>query len=276
MSVLGVLLAVILEQESWLSAPRFIINQLIFSYIKFIGRYPVVKPKNLRWMYLFAYIPIVFVMFILSLLLVNHIIIFYIINLLLLILTINVLGWKQEIKNTIVANNTLVVSHYATQFFIPLFWFFIIPSLSAVGPICYLITIQLSMYLKQQNSDNVVYSQITDKMMFYISVIPMFVLFLFIAFAGNFEETMHYIVEHIKNINKSFYSLELMLYEIILIAISKDKFAIDSSVADDEIEMHKSTNFNENITTYITAILYRAGVFFLGFITIVLFVKMWS
>ena len=99
---------------------------------------------------------------------------------------------------------------------------------------------------------------------------------MFIALAGDFEEAMHYILEQRKHFTKSFYFLENMLNELVLIAIGKDKFQIDQHVSHDkefEATTLDSQRFTPEITAYIVAILYRAGIFFIGIIAIISLAK---
>ncbi|HMT02635.1 MAG TPA: hypothetical protein PKD00_04895, partial [Burkholderiales bacterium] len=217
-----------------------------------------------------ACLPIFIILMVLKTILSSWPTIYFIINTLLFMCSVEILTWKEEAKKTNIDNKLHFINTYATHFFAAIFWYIILPS--AIGSICYMIIMLISSELKQKGIDLVVYNIVVDKMLFYANIIPFSILYLFIAIAGDFEEVTHYIVEQFRNLTKSFYFLEDTLKEAVVIAIGKGKFQIKKlSEQQDDIEAGVITQdkFNPQIDAYIIAILYRAGLFFLLVLTIV-------
>ncbi len=127
----------------------------------------------------------------------------------------------------------------------------------------------ISLELKNKGIDLVVYNVVVDKMLFYANVVPYVILYIFIAIAGDFENVSHYIVGQRKNFVKSFYFLDDMLNDAILIAVDKDRYQANSDDTDTaDAGQIKSEAFTPQMTTYIIAVLYRSGLFFIGIIAL--------
>ncbi|MBP9742109.1 MAG: hypothetical protein KBD37_01990 [Burkholderiales bacterium] len=271
MPILAIIITVICEQKSLLSNMRRKAWEYLEKYVEYFIERPIDTPRKLRLIYLFACLPVIIILLGLKLVLIKHMAIMLIINLFLFMLSIQILTWKEEAKQEEAADKRSFINTYATRFFAPLFWFLILPS--AIGSISYLIIICQSAELKARNLDTLIYNHVVDKMLFYANLIPYALLFLLIALAGDFEEVTHYIVEQKKNFSKSFYFLENMLHEIVLIAIGKGKFQIDGTWYTDQGEIEAAVlddqRFTREITAYIVAILYRASLFFIGIIAVV-------
>ncbi len=271
MPIIALILTGILERRNLLTTARSAFNNQILRYISFFTTRTVETQRQIRYIYLFACLPVIIILLGLKLVLIKHMAIMLIINLFLFMLSIQILTWKEEAKQEEAADKRSFINTYATRFFAPLFWFLILPS--AIGSISYLIIICQSAELKARNLDTLIYNHVVDKMLFYANLIPYALLFLLIALAGDFEEVTHYIVEQKKNFSKSFYFLENMLHEIVLIAIGKGKFQIDGTWYTDQGEIEAAVlddqRFTREITAYIVAILYRASLFFIGIIAVV-------
>lgn len=275
MSIFAILLTCILEQQGMLVKIRTVFWMQLEKYVAYFTDRPVSTQRELRLIYLFAVLPIVAVLLVIKFLLFKHFFIYAIFNIFLFTLSVQILTWKEEAKNENAQDRRSFVTTFAMRCFAPLFWFLVLPS--AIGSICYLVIICISLSLKSKNLDLMIYNVVVDKMLFYASVVPYAVLFIFIALAGDFEEVTHYILEQRKSFSKSFYFLENMLNEIVLISIGKDKFQIGESIEiSEEIEagILDQERFTPKITAYIVAILYRAGLFFIGVVTLICIAKL--
>jgi hypothetical protein len=275
MSIFAILLTSLLEQRKLLDKLRGFFWQYLEIYVEYFTSRPINSGRQLRLIYLFAAIPIVAVLLGIKFLLFKHHLIQDLLNLFLFILSVQILTWKNEAKDEQTADKRSFVTTYAVRFFVPLFWFVVLPS--AIGSICYLLIVCISSNLKAKNIDLMIYNVVVDKMLFYANIIPYTILFIFIALAGDFEEVTHYILGQKSNLSKSFYFLENMLNEIVLIAIGKVKFKVGANVIEaDEIEAVKleEEHFSKEITAYIVAVLYRAGLFFIGVIALVCIAKL--
>ncbi len=275
MSLFAIILTSILEQRNTLAKIRAFFWRYIEIYVGYFTNKQINSQRQLRLIYLFASLPVFIVLFIIKLLLLNHQIIYDLLNTILFILTVQILTWKNEAKDETAADKYSFITTYAVKFFVPLFWFMILPS--AIGSICFLLIVSISATLKAKNIDLIIYNLVADKMLFYASVVPYTILFGFIALTGDFEEVTHYVLEQKNNFTKSFYFLENMLNEIVLIAIGKDKFQLETKdLATDEIEAFKleEERFTPEITAYIVAVLYRAGLFFIGVIALICIAKL--
>ena len=274
MSITAIIISIILEQYKFLHTARVWFINILKKYISVFADRNLITQRSIRYVYLFACLPIVIGLLALKYILIYiHPFIYFIINTIIFILCINILSWKEEAKSTKPdKEHQAFIQTFATRFFATAFWFIILPS--AIGAICYLIIFLTSQMLKQQGKDSLVYNEVIDKMLFYVNLPPYLILFLFIAVAGDFEETSHYLVEQRKNFTKSFYFLENLLNEITLIAIGKSKFveSIKDSIDDDGIsytDLQKQNIINPKIIDYIIALLYRSGLIFLILIAIV-------
>ena len=270
MSIFAILLTSFLEQQKLLGNVRAFFWKYLDIYVEYCTNKPIETQRQLRLIYLFACAPVFVVLIIIKLILLNHIVLYGLINIFLFILSVQMLTWKNEAKEESASDNRSFVTTYAVKFFVPLFWFVVLPS--ATGSISYLIIVAISRRLKEKNIDLIIYNVVADKMLFYASIIPYTILFGFIALAGDFEEVSYYVIEQKNNFSKSFYFLENMLNEIVLISISKDKFQLQKQALEtDEIEAVKlkHEHFTPEITAYIVAVLYRAGLFFIGVIALI-------
>lgn len=269
MSIFAIILTAFLEQKHLLNNIRKLFNKYLQLYIDFFTNRPVSSQREIRYIYLFACLPIIFILGAIGFILSYNIFAYFIFKLLIFMLCVHILTWKEQAKTS--TNNYSYINTYAINFFAVLFWYLVIPA--AIGAICYLIIITISNNFRDKGLDSVIYNVTVDKMLFYANVAPYTLLYILIALAGNFEEVTHFIVEQRKNINKSSFFLENILHEIILIAIGKEKFRLaqENYNPDDitEANLLQAEKFNPKINSYITAILYRAGLFFIGLIAIV-------
>ena len=269
MTIIAVILTAFLEQRKLINKIRCCFQAKLEQYIQYFSNRSINNQRELRLTYLFAAAPVAIILLALKFILIKHWITYTVLNIFLFALSVQILTWKEEAKNENAANNRSFITTYATRFFVPLFWFLILPS--AIGSICYLIVMLLSSEMKSKNLDSMIYNVVVDKMLFYVNVVPYTLLFLLIAFAGNFEEASHYLVEQRKEFTKSFYQLENMLNQMVLLAIGKDKFQIgdfERQVEGLEADNLDNERFNPEITDYIVAILYRAGLFFVGLLAL--------
>jgi hypothetical protein len=273
MAIVAILITSFLEQQKLLLnwRDKFIVKLKV--YLSFFINRNFNSAHEIRYVYLFACLPVVAVLFLIKLILHKHFLLYFIFKLLVFFLTVEILTWKEEAKIP-TATDYAFINTFANRFFAALFWFLVLPA--GIGSISYLIILMLSNELKNKGLDLVVYNVVVDKMLFYANFIPYFLMYIFIAIAGNFEDATHFIVEQRKNFSKSSYFLEQSLREIILIAIGKDKFQVASTSQIDSLEVGNinSERYNPQVVTYITAILYRTGLFFIGFIFIITLANM--
>lgn len=270
MIIITLLVTILLEMQKSLEKPRLFFRKYMHKYVKFFIAKNLNSAKQIRYIYLFACLPVLIILLALKTILTHYPTTYFIINTLLFLCSVEILTWKEDAKKTDLDNKLQFINTYATHFFAALFWYITLPS--AIGSICYMLIMIISSELKQKGIDLVVYNVVVDKMLFYANIIPFSFLYLFIAIAGDFEEVTHYIVEQYRNLTKSFYFLEDTLNEAVLIAIGKGKFQIEKiTEQQDDIEAGVITQdkFNPQITAYIVAILYRAGLFFLLVLAII-------
>ncbi len=266
MTIITILLTIFLEQLKLLDNIRRMFLDKLTLYVSYFSNRNIINQRSLRLSYLFACIPIVLLLLGIKAILYKHEVVYAIFNIFLFILSVQIVNWKNESNHAL--NDRSIITTYATTFFAPLFWYIALPS--AIGSICYLIIILLSNEMKSKNLDTMIYNVVVDKMLFYLNVVPYTLLFLLLAFAGDFEEVSHFLLEQRKQFSKSFYYLENTLHGAVLIAIGKGKFQIDDFRHTEEIEaIHvEIERFDPQITNYIIAILYRAGLFFMGLLVI--------
>jgi hypothetical protein len=272
MPIIALIITVILEQRNLLVKVRSAFNNQILRYISFFMMRNIETQRQIRYIYLFACLPIVLILFGIKVVLAPHYFIFYtLIKLAIFICGIQVLTWKEQSKTESASKNYSFIETYAVSFFAAFFWYLALPA--GVGLMCYLIITAISNEFKRKGLDSVIYNVVVDKILFYANVIPYSVLFLFVAIAGNFEDVTHYLVEQRKNFVKSFFFLENTLREIIFIAIGKEKFKLDTQInsyneATEAYDLD-AEKFNPKINAYIVAILYRAGIFFIAIVGII-------
>jgi len=271
MTIIGVLIAALLEQQKlYITKVRAYVARGILCYVGFFINREFKNQREIRMSYAIAIIPLLLILTLLKILLFKHILIGFLINLVILVLFVEVLVWKEEAKELTPAHKNFAFIHtFATKFFAPLFWFWVLPF--GLGVISYAIVMLMSQELKNKGLDLVVYNVVVDKMMFYANVVPYTVLYIFIAIAGDFEHVSHYLIGQRKNFTKSFHFLNNLLNDVILIAIDRQRYEQNSDSTDAEAEAGISgqDNFSLAMAKYVVAVLYRAGLFFLA--TIVLF-----
>ena len=224
MSLFAIILTSFLEQRRLLGKIRAFFWKYLEVYVEYFTRKQINTPRQLRMIYLFASLPVFIVLFTIKLILFNHQIIYNLLNIFLFVITVQILTWQNEAKDETAADKRSFIITYAIKFFVPLFWFVVLPS--AIGSICFLLIVSISAKLKAKNIDLIIYNVVADKMLFYANVIPYTILFGFIALVGDFEEVTHYVLEQKNNFTNSFYFLENTLNDIVLIAIGKDKFQL--------------------------------------------------
>lgn len=257
MVILALIITGILENFAVINILQAKFRQAIQALAKLVAQ---ITPKNqiqIRYLYVLTCISILLIALILKLVFNYYVFVILLLNIVVCILSIKVLKWK-DIHDEIGINNRGTI--YAREFFVPLFWFLITPL--GVGAICYLAINQLSEELKKKVSDSMVYDITIDRVLFYINLVPYSLLYLLIAIAGNFEEVSHYLIAQKKHHNKSFYFLNNLLEEVILIAsnqpyVVKDQYAVSQS----------NTFITDNAKSVAT--LYRCTLFFVGIIILI-------
>ncbi len=270
MPIIALVLTALLEQRNLLTNVRQVFHNQILRYISFFMTRTVETQRQIRYIYLFACLPIALILFGIKVVLAPHYLFIYVLfKLALFICGVQILTWKEQSK--LGTKNYAFIETYAVSFFAALFWFVVLPA--GIGLMSYIIITTISNEFKNKNLDSVIYNVVVDKILFYANVIPYSCLFLFIAIAGNFEDVTHYVVEQRKNFVKSFFFLENTLREVIFIAIGKEKFKLNTETnsyneATEAYELN-TERFNPKMNAYIVAILYRASIFFIIVVGIV-------
>ncbi|MCC2645808.1 MAG: hypothetical protein K0R94_1586 [Burkholderiales bacterium] len=272
MAIVALVLTVILERYNLLVNIRAGFNNQVLRYISYFTRQPVQIQRQIRFIYLFACLPIILILIgIKSVIAPHYPVLYALIKLFLFILGVHILTWKEQSKTEYGARNYFFIETYAVSFFAAFFWFLVLPT--GIGLMCYIVITAISNEFKRQGLDSIIYNVVVDKILFYANVIPYLFLFLFIAISGNFEDVTHYLVEQRKNFVKSFFFLEVTLREIIFIAIGKEKFKLSTGInsyneATEAYDLD-AEKFNPKINSYIVAILYRASIFFIALVSII-------
>lgn len=277
MSFLAIIAAFFTEQYKVLYTPKKWFRNKITQYAGFFVNRDFHTVREIRMQFLIALIPFIIATLLLYIMpLTNWHIPYFIINAILFILSVDILGWKQEAKHSIKEREYVgFVQSFATNFFAATFWFILLPSV--LGTICYLTLTAMGNLLRSRGEQSAVYIMVVDKMLFWINLVPYSVLIMFIAIAGDFEEVMHYVVSQRNKVKVSFYYLENVLSEVAFLAIGKDKFAKTiSRYQDDTIEDYRSNKdkLNPEIIKYVVALLYRVGIFFISSIIIISLVEL--
>ena len=269
MSIIAVLITSLLEQQKYLIGLRLFFNIKLIQYSKFFISREFKNQREIRYSYLAACAPIVLLLVLFNVFLAKYIYVYILLKFIIFIFCVEILTWKEEAKNMSQIHKSFAFIHtYATKFFAPLFWYLVVPT--EIGLVCYIIIMSISAELKTKGIDLVVYNIVVDKMLFYANVIPYCILYIFIAIAGDFENVTHYLLSQRKNFTKSFYFLDDVLHDIILIAVDNDKFKANSDDLDNADAGSIETEvFTPQMTTYIVAVLYRAGLFFIGVIALI-------
>lgn len=227
--------------------------------------------REIRTQFLLAMIPFVIATALLFILpLTNLHVIYFLINALLFILSVDMFAWRDEARETQKSSDYhKFVQTFATKFFATTLWFIVFPSV--LGSICYLTLTAMGTLLRARGEESMVYHMVVDKMLFWINIIPYTLLILLLALLGDFEEVMHYTVSQKDKIKISYFYLENTLNEVAFIAIGKDKFSHKKYNDDDSgIENFTKTNnsFDPRAVDFVVALLYRAGIFFILGITV--------
>jgi hypothetical protein len=269
-NVIIILIAYFLDRHKLLNNIRLKSNKLFIEYIRLFTKIDFQNQRHIRYAYLYTTLPIIILLSSIHILLNKVLFINYLIDMAIFLLTIDILRWRTEIDNNHNSDNFIIA--YATKFFIPTFWFIVLPY--GIGSTCYLAIMLLSIELKNKIADSVVYNTVVDKMLFYANVVPYFVLFFFIAIASNFENVFHHMIAEVKKLNKSFYALNNLLNAIILIAIDDNKFKNminNDNLADSGLDIENNLQIYSN--DYVKALLYRTGIFFIGVYSIIQFFR---
>jgi hypothetical protein len=264
MLLVGIILTIFFEQRNLLIGARSWFNRLLLRYISMFISKEVNTQRQIRYIYLFACLPVIVLLILFKLTVgQHHIFIYFLVKIILFILSIEVLTWKEEAKTASKSRNFYFIETYAVKFFAALFWYLVLPT--AIGLICYLIITMISTQLKNKNPDSVIYNVVIDKMLFYANILPYSCLFLFIAIAGNFEDVTHHLISQRKNFVKSFLFLDNLLKETVFYALGKEKFKLDTHNYSEATEADELDNdkFSPKIVEYIVAVLYRVGIFFI-------------
>jgi membrane protein required for beta-lactamase induction len=255
MFMITIIIAALLEYKRFTKNIHNIYDRLQTSYVEFFINSPS-KSGSLLKIYLYACIPITVTLLLIHILLENYLIAKFVVELLLLIVSVRFLSWKNHDISS--HNHHLLTNRYAVSFFGALFWFTVIPG--AIGAIDYIVIAALSQELKNKSFDSVAYNNAIDKILFYINIIPYSIIFLYVAIVANFEDIMHYLIGQYPRFCKSYYFLENILNELISQSISNDKKQSDDL---------NVSYIDPKVRNYIVAILYRVGIFFVATISII-------
>ena len=269
-NVIIILITYILDRHSLLSKIRSYANIFFLKYVKIFIKTEFTNQRHIRYAYFITTIPIAIFLIFMNILFNKLFFVHYIFNFFIFMITVDMLRWKIEIQKDENSNNFIIA--YATKFFVPVFWFIFLPY--GIGSTCYLIIMLFSIELKNKIADSVVYNTVVDKMLFYINVVPYFILFFFVAISSNFENIAYHILAERKKLNKSFYLLNNLLNQIILIAIDDNKFKKmfdNEDIADIGLDMQDNLKIHSD--QYVVAILYRTGIFFIGTYSIIQFFR---
>ena len=169
MFIFAIIITSFLEQKMLLVNLRQRFQMQVNWYIEYFIKRNFKTASQIRYTYFIALVPIIIILLLLKFILsfnLAFVIIYKLINLLLFILTINVLTWKQIAKTTNSQNDYHFITHYATHFFAALFWYLILPS--AIGSISYMMIMSMSAKLKNKGLDIIVYDLVVDKLLFYM------------------------------------------------------------------------------------------------------------
>lgn len=278
MSFLAIIAAFLIEKYRIITLPQKWFRNKIKQYAGLFVNRRFNSVREIRIQFIIALIPFVIATLILYILPLTHLHTpYFIVNAVLFILSVDILGWRHEAKqSTKNLEQSGFVQSFATHFFAATFWFILLPSV--LGTICYLTLTSMGRILRSRGEQSAVYTIVVDKMLFWINLVPYTVLIIFIAIAGDFEEVMHYVISQKNKVKVSFYYLENVLDEIAFLAIGKDKFTKKTNMRyyDETIEDLSSNKdkLNPEIIQYVVALLYRVGIFFVGSIIIISIVEL--
>lgn len=272
MSFFAIFVALFLEYKKLLGSARNWFRNKINQYADFFVNREFHTVREIRLQFIFALLPFLGVTLLLFILPLTDLdIVYFLINCALFILIVDILGWKEEAKQTTKGSNyQMFVQTFATKFFATTFWFMVFPSV--LGAICYLTLNTMGAKLRARGEESMVYNVVVDKMLFWINLIPYTVLVIFIAIAGDFEEVMHYVLGQRGKVKISFFYLETALNEVAFLAIGKDKFARYSNIDEDtgSENFHRNNNlFDPRVVDFVVALLYRVGIFFILSIVVI-------
>lgn len=257
MVIIALLITLLVENLQFIAKLQELFKLAINKLAKLISQ---ITPRNqiqIRYLYLLTCVSILLVALIIKVMFNYYFFIILLFNLITCILTIKVLKWRDISDNNHINSRGAI---YAREFFVPLFWFLITPL--GAGAICYLAINQLNDELKKKVTDSMVYDITIDRVLFYINLVPYSLLYILIAVAGNFEEVSHYLIAQKKFHNKSFYFLNNLLEEVILIA-SNQPYTVKNQYTTSE----SNTIIVDNAKSVAT--LHRCSLFFVGIIGLI-------
>ncbi len=265
MSLIILIITAILEYYQLLVKIRKVFYNKLIEYIKLFTTRNFHNQREIRYAYLLMCLPIIIGCSLLFIVLPQHQILSFFIKLSFFILSIDILAWKINYKNS--QNNQeeiTFINLFVIRFFAPLIWFLLLPY--GIGIFCYLIVTLASVHIKNKGLDIIVYSLVVDKILFYVNIIPYLILYIFVAIAGDFEDVFHYLLSERKNFTKSYYFLDNILHNAILIAVDKEQFKILDERENLEVidGYSKLASLNTQTKTYIVALLYRIALLFVG------------
>lgn len=268
MYILSILITGALDKHNLLRGVREKFIDLLKLYLDLFNKYQTKNQRQIRYLYVLVLVPILIAVAIIKIVFIKYSIILDVINLILFMLSCQMFSWIDEANKKVSLQE--FINTYANWFFAPLFWFFVLPTF---GPVCYLIISLISAKIKDSKPDLIVYNMTVDKMLFYVNVIPFLVLYFFLAIAGNFEEILHFVLSKKEELySKSFYTLEYVLKEVVLISIGKSKFQNNTLVSENydyNTEFRVEDKISDEVKPFIIAILYRTGLFFISVLAIV-------
>ena len=274
MFILAIILTYILEEKFSLDDFR---NSVISKTREFISKLinpeRITTQRKLRLLYLYICLPVITTDIVINLIFKNNYVISLIINIFIFIIFVNINSWKKN-SNKTNAKQLFFISDFANNFFSASFWFIVFPYSS--GLLAYYLITEISYVLKRNNIDSQVFNITIDKMLFYINFLPYLLLYFFISITSNFEDVFHILLEEKNKFNKSYYFILNLLYDVILVAIRKDNFKIEKNQLFDEdindIYIHK-IEYNDDVLTYIIALLNRVTIFFIGSMALIYVIR---
>ena len=98
MSIIAILITSFLEQRGMLVTVRAAFWNKLQTYVTYFTARPVTTQRELRLVYILACVPVIVILGAIKLLLLNHYFTYSIINIVLFVLSVQILTWKEEAK----------------------------------------------------------------------------------------------------------------------------------------------------------------------------------
>ena len=275
MYILAILCSYFLNEK--LSLDNFrntIYSQIILIINKFIKLIKITNQRKLRLLYFYICLPFVILDLGINLILEHHYVLYYIFNIFIFVVCVDITSWKKPVTVDN-SKHLFFISDFSNRFFAPSIWFIILPY--STGLIVYFLVLETSKVLKENKVDSQVYNITIDKILFYVNLVPYFILYIFIALVSNFEDVLHCLLEYRHKFIKSYYFLLKILHEMVLIAIRKEHFKLEKNQLFDsdinDIYIHQ-IEYSEDVITYISALLNRIIIFLISVMICIYIIRM--